>query len=206
METGQSRIAVVLLDEMRSISHNKFPQWLIGSFANTMLSFAQCAPKSLSWETEDNYHSKSADHYTSQFSGGGRKMDWSVAWQGTEATDITTENSITNYTAMCSITDESNCWNQGKSCLYLKIHSEWCVQETWYVIASFSVFQLRPTGPTEHRTLPLDKFADVSWLCIRIRHEKVAGGTVKEEGPEKKPNQLPFPLYVPVCPTQASWL
>lgn len=144
METGQSRITAVLLEEMRCTSQINFPQWLFGYVANTMFSLAHRVPKSLSLERGHNCHSKSADHYTSQFNGGGRKMDQSMDWQGTETTDITTENSITNYTAMCSITDESNYWNQGKN-LSLKMHSEWRSRKQSPCLTRISEHILAPT-------------------------------------------------------------
>lgn len=86
-----------------------------GSVANTMPSFAYCAPKSLSLERGNNCHSKSADHRTSQFIGGDSKMDWSMDWQGTETTDITTKNSITNYTATCSMQMRATVGTKGGS-------------------------------------------------------------------------------------------
>lgn len=141
---------------MRSSSPIKCVQWLYGSVADIMLSFAHYVPKSLSLERENNCHLKSADHWTSQFIGGGRKMYRSVDWQGTETTDITTGNSITNYTAMCSITDESNCWNQGKSCVFLKIHSEWCVQET--------VSMPNPHIWAHFGSYLIDSFQSSSWI------------------------------------------
>lgn len=80
------------------------------------------------------------------------------------------------------------------------LHAECTYLRTFSLLLNWLLHNL-PTEALEHRTLPWNKFTDVSWLCVWIRHEREwESGQELLLMPEKKKTAITLPVW----PTQAS--